>query len=208
MKTLFLTLVMLFSACFVHSNELFPDVSNQPTIGNLDSKVHVVAFLEPKCPDSKRYNNESFFKLKKEFIDTDKIRYTVIITSFLFKSTVAAEALLCVYHQDAKPRADLFFKYLDYIYQNQLPERKDWATLSMLLTYASHASSEINLPELKKCVESEHYLREVKENTAIGNQLMGHISTPTIFVNGVRVENKNDTIDYTNLKDAIDFLHN
>ena len=33
---------------------------------------------------------------------------------------------------------------------------------------------------------------------------MGHLHTPTIFVNGIKVENKDDTIDYDKLKIALE----
>ena len=37
-----------------------------------------------------------------------------------------------------------------------------------------------------------------------GNQLMqGHLSTPTIFVDGIQVENTDDTINWDNLKAVI-----
>lgn len=189
-----------FSSLIAGLNDIVP----HPTIGNSSAKIQVVALLEPKCPDSKRYNNDSFPKLKKDFIDTNKVTYTVITTSFLNQSMPAAESLLCVYHQDqTKPNADLFFKYLNYIYKVQPPERENWATTDTLLKYAASASSEIDLKKLKSCIEAKHYKDQIVKNTAYGNKLMGELHTPTIFVNGMQIENKDDTIDYENLKNAI-----
>jgi protein-disulfide isomerase len=118
----------------------------------------------------------------------------------------AALALLCVYHQDAaKPQTDLFFSYLDYIYKNQPPEKQNWATTDTLLKFAAAASPSIDLVHLKKCIEGEDYSKQVVKNTALGNKLMGHLTTPTIYVNGVKVENnKDDTIDYDKIKAAIE----
>lgn len=181
------------------------DIQSHPTMGNSAAKVQVVALLEPKCPDSRRYNLQSFPKLKAEYIDTNKVSYTVITTSFLYESMPAANALLCVFHQDpTKPNSDLFFKFLNYIYKVQPPERENWATADTLLKFAAQASSEIDQKKLKACMESKHYQEQVLKNTAYGNQLMGELHTPTIFVNGIKVENKDDTIDYDKLKSAID----
>src|SRR5437660_1204856 len=84
------------------------DTSGQPSIGNPKATVHVVALLEPKCPDSKAFSDESFPKLKSEYIDTNKVRYTVITTSFLPQSMPAAIALLSAYQQKPNPpHADL-----------------------------------------------------------------------------------------------------
>lgn len=181
------------------------DISNYPTIGNQNAPVQVVAFLEPKCPDSKTYNNNSFPKLNNEYIKTGKVSYSVVTTSFLIQSMPAAVALLCIYKQQpGAPHTDLFFKYLDYIYANQPPERQNWATTDNLLKYATRVSPVIDQKQLKTCIESSHNHEEIEKNTAYGNRLMDHISTPTIFVNGVRVENTDDTIDYTKLKNAIE----
>lgn len=206
MKNFFLNILAVLA--------IYPAVSNlqatsletsmHPTLGDSKAPVEVVVFLEPKCPDSKRYNDASFPKLQKEFIDTNKVRYTAIITSFLPQSMPAAIALLCVYNQDSnKPRNDLFFSYLDYIYKNQPPESENWATIETLQKFAVNASPGIDQNQLKNCIEKGHYSAQVEKNTAYGNQLMGHLSTPTIFVDGVKVENKEDTVDYDNLKDAI-----
>ncbi len=206
MTNLCTRLVVLFATlftCRLAAVEI--DISKHPTIGNLGATVQVVALLEPKCPDSKRYNNASFPKLKAAFIDTNKISYTVITTSFLSNSMPAAIALLCVYTQDEKKTdADLFFKYLNYLYQVQPPERQNWATTDTLLSYAAKASQDIDLKRLKSCIESKRREELIVQNTALGNKLMGELHTPTIFVNGVKIENKDDTIDYEKLQTAID----
>lgn len=182
------------------------NTKEQPTIGYPKAKIEVVALLEPKCPDSKRYNNTVFPKLEEEFINTNKIVYTVIPVSFLPHSMPAAIALLCVYNQDeGYPNADLFFKYLNYIYKNQPPEHEDWASIETLQKFAAATSPAIQLDTLKACIEKEHYRIQIEKNTAYGNQLMhGRLATPTIFVNGVKIDIEGDTIDYDKLKEAIE----
>lgn len=207
MKAFFSLLMLLVCSWFVTplAAATLLDVTDQPTIGGPQGAVQVVAFLEPKCPDSKRYNNNSFPLLKKEYIDTNKIRYSVITASFLQQSMPAALALLCIYHQPPNPpRTDLFFKFLDYIYQHQLPEKDDWATVGAMQEFANKVSPEIDQEHLATCIINGHYREQIIKNTKYGDKLMGHISTPTIFVNGIRVANKDDTIDYDNLKAAIE----
>lgn len=194
--------VFSFSAEIKAENNI--DISLQPSMGNMRAPVQVVAFLEPKCPDSKKYYLDSFPKLKRDFIDRNLVHYAVITASFLPQSMPAAIALLCVYNQDPKhPRADLFFKYLDYIYRNQPPEKDNWATIENLQQFALRASSAIDRAKLKMCIEQEHYRAQIEKNTSEGNRIMGRISTPTIFVDGKKVENKDDTVNYDALKKAI-----
>ncbi len=182
------------------------DIQGQPTMGYPKAKVRVVAFLEPKCPDSKRYHNLVFPKLDEEFISTNQILYTVIPVSFLHHSMPAAIALLCVYDQEAEyPNSDLFFAYLNTIYKNQPPERENWATIEILQKFAAATSPAIQLDRLKDCVEKEKYRVQIVKNTMYGNRLMnGHLSTPTLFVDGVQIENRDDIVDWDKLKTAIE----
>lgn len=205
MKTTFILafacLISLCSPLALQANLI--DTTNQPTIGNAQAPVQVVAFLEPKCPDSKKFYNESFPKLKSEFIDTNNVRFSVVTTSFLFKSMPAALALLCAYHQDPKTGTDLFFSYLSYIYKNQPPEREDWATMDTLAKFATNANKSIDIERLKQCIQKGHFKSEIEKNTALGNDLMGHLTTPSLFVNGVRIESSEENFDYAKLKKAI-----
>lgn len=162
----------------------------QPTLGYKKAPVHVVIFEEPKCPDCKNYNNTVFPSIKKEFIDTNKIVYTVIPVSFLSNSMPAAIALLCVYHQDAEyPNRDLFFTYLDYMYRHQPPEDTDWATDSTLKKFAKAASPAISLEELSNCIDKQGHRIQIEKNTQYGSKLMTDgLGTPTIYVDGIKLE--------------------
>ncbi len=179
---------------FIHSRQ-FPDAilintTGQPTIGYPSAKVRVVVFEEPKCSSCRNYNNKVFPQIKREFIETNKILYTVVTVSFLPSSLPAADALLCVYHQDPKhPNPELFFAYLDFIYRNQPPEHEDWVTDDKLIEMAHQASPAIQLRQLRVCADKQTYRSQVAKNTEYGRRIMnGRIITPTLYVDGVEVK--------------------
>lgn len=178
-----------------------------PTIGYTKAKVHVVVFEEPKCGNCREYNEKIYPQIKKQFIDTNKITYTVIPVSFLPGSMPAAIALLCAYNADPLyPNNELFFAYLDYMYKNQPSEKTDWATTERLVEMAEKTSPVINPNQLKKCIDMQTYRIRVQKNTEYGKKLMGGtISTPTLFVNGIEVH----ALTFDNVSDLInEVLHN
>ena len=132
-------------------------------------------------------------RLREDYIDKSKVKYTVITTSFLPQSMPAAQALLCVYNQDTK-NPEAFFKYLDYIYANQPPEKENWATIETLLNLATASVPTVDKQQLKECILKGAYIDQIKKNTDYGNQLMGHLSTPTVYVNGTVVNKSDDTV--------------
>ncbi len=178
---------------------------NQPTIGNPNSKTEVVVFEEPKCPNCKDYNNNVFPRIMKDYIDTNKIKYVVIPVSFIEGSMPAAEALLCTYYQDEKNLdSKLFFKLLDYLYENQLPEKINWATDENILKMAEKADPSINLDKIKKCMERHVYFTKIKQNTAEGLRVTSNnLTTPAMFVNGVRVNLSNTENIFTAIDKSI-----
>lgn len=165
------------------------ETSPHPTLGDVASPLQIVAFEEPKCPQCKRYSMQLFPQLKQEFLDTGKASYSLILVSFLPHSMPAANALLSVYRQDPDhPNSPLFFAYLETLYRNQPDESEDWATPERLLAWAAETSSEIDLARLRENIEKETYRAEVEANTQYGAQLMHPLSTPTLYINGVEMD--------------------
>lgn len=177
--------------------------SEQPTIGNAKANVHVVVFEEPKCPGCKKFSTLIFPLLKKDYIDTNKILYSLVPVSFVPDSMPAAEAWLCVYHQkkdDSYSNSDLVFKYVDYTYANQPEEDTNWATEETLLKFAKVASPKINIENLKNCLNKHTYRSQIEKNTDYGMKLMnGDLATPGVYVNGIQLEE----VSYENLEQRI-----
>ncbi len=171
--------------------ESIPIVTNgQPTIGYPKARVQVVVFEEPKCISCVHVNENIFPKIKEQFIDTNKIHYTVIPITFLPNSMLAAIGLLCVYYANPLyPNSDLFFTYLDYLFKHQPNEHQDWVTTDKLIEFAHGASPAINLQKLRTCIDVESYRVKIEKNTEYGRNVMeGTISTPMVYVDGIEVK--------------------
>jgi len=197
--------LILALGCFFNKPTL-PDaitlkVDGQPTIGYPKAKVHVVVFEEPKCVNCREFSEEIYPLLKKDYIDTNKITYTVVPVSFLPGSMPASNALLCTYYSDpVYPNNELFFTYLKYIYAHQPDEHTDWATTEKLLEFAKEASPAIDLSKLQKCIDHETYRVQVEKNNAFGKSIMGGVlSTPTMYINGIEVKQ----LDYSSVEELI-----
>ena len=187
-------LIGISAAIYAFSQQKLPeattiDTTGQPTIGYPKAKVHVIVFLDPKCADSKSYNNRIYPMIKEKYIDTNKILYTVIPVAFIPDSTPAAVALLCVYNQDPKyPNAELFMKYLNYLYEHQPPEHTDWTTTPTLVNFAKNASPAIDIANIESCTEKQKFRHQIAENTAYEEELIGHPQAPVLFIDGMRLD--------------------
>lgn len=174
--------------------EVTKDVSFQesPTLGDISASIHIVVFEEPACKFCKEFNEYVFPDIKRKYIDTGIVSYSLIITSFFPGSDLAAEALLCVYNAyPNKPNPALFFEYLDLLFSVQGEEGTNWITVDLLLSLLDKMKDKGNLTKdkLKKCLESRVYSDQVKKNNLYGAKLMnGELATPTMFINGIMLE--------------------
>ncbi len=189
--TLAIFVLLIFFAFFFLRpglpNPIHINTKGQPTIGYTKARVHVVVFEEPKCSNCREFHHQIYPKIKKNYIDKNKITYTVIPVSFLPGSMPAAVALLCVYNIDPLyPNNELYFAYLGYIYEHQPSESQDWATIDRLIEFAQKTSPAIDTDKLRKCLEKQAYRVKIQQNTDYGQKIMGGvISTPTVYVNGI-----------------------
>lgn len=201
-------LLLMFAAPKILSPDL-PDaikleINGQPTIGQAGAPIHIVVFEEPKCINCRLFNEKVYPQIKEAYIDTNQATYTAIPVSFLPGSMPAAIALLCVYHSDPlHPNADLYFAYLDYLFEHQLAETVDWATPQRLIDYAADVSPAISTTALEKCVAKQSYQQQIEANTNYGRKVMGgQIGTPTIYINGVEAKQ----LDFEAIKEMIEEL--
>lgn len=155
------------------------DTSNQPTIGNPNAKVHIVAFEDLKCFNCKRFNQLFFPIIKKRYINTGIAKYTMITLAFIPNSVPAANAARCIYAQNKS----FFFPFVKYVYNHQPPEEKNWATIPTLLHFASNIKG-VNEKALAQCMIENRYKNVIHNNLKIAENIMNPVATPSIFVNG------------------------
>lgn len=200
-RLIIVTSIIFLSALFVLSamkKHILPKVTKNvvfqesPTLGDVNSLIHIVVFEEPACKFCKEFNDYVFPEIKKKYIDTGIASYSLIITSFFPGSDLAAEALLCIYNSNPKaPTPSLFFEYLDLLFAVQGKEGTHWITQDLLLSLLDKIENKGNLTKdkLKKCLENRVYSDQVKKNNRYGTDLMnGELATPTMFINGMMLE--------------------
>lgn len=172
------------------------NVESQPVIGDSKAPVTIVEFGDYKCPSCKNFHETVYPLLKKEYIDTGKVKMVFRNFQFLGEDSITAGMIgEAIYKQ--KPEA--FWKYYDLIYKNQKEETTVWATPEFILPLVKKHIPEVDTNKISKEVQEKVYEQEVvKDNQyAQSLQLTG---VPAVFVNGIEV----NAMDYRQLKDTIE----
>ena len=140
-------------------------------LGNPDADVVMYEFSSYTCPFCKRFHDETFSDIKKNYIDTGKILYVYKHFTRNQVDVVAANAAECAGEQGK------FFEYSNKIYANQ-------AALSDQEAFSRFASElGLNTQEFDTCFESQKYSQKASQNLQEG-QANGVTGTPGFIIGG------------------------
>ena len=159
------------------------DPTGQPFMGSDEAKVEVVLFEDFQCALCQKFNEEILPKLEADYVDRGTVRCYLVLLAFIEGSEPIANAALAVYRQTP----DLFFPYTMAVFHYLKEHPLDEIDPSILLLIANQVGG-IDLTSLKRAIQSNRYVEEIRRNFYWAEEIMGpHFGTPAIFVNGVRI---------------------
>lgn len=164
-----------------------------PVMGDPNAKVTIVEFGDYQCPFCHEFFTALFPQLKREYIDTGKVKFVYQDFAFLGdESKAAGEAAKCAQDQNK------FWEYHDYLFNHQDGENKGAFTVPKLKQFAR--ALQLDTGKFSACLDTHAKQAEDQQETDSGIGY-GIQATPTLFINGHKYEGVG-TISL--LKQAID----
>lgn len=173
-----LTLLLLLAGRDTLAAQSAPNTLASRTKGSAAAPVTVYEMSDFQCPYCRRFAQETFPTLEREYVRTGKVRWVFVnfpLTSLHSNAVPAAELALCAGRQNGFwPVHDLLFKHQGV-----------WAPLkepaAFFLSLAD--SAKLEKPALLECVKSPATRAEVQAE-AEGSERAGASSTPTFYIEG------------------------
>jgi protein-disulfide isomerase len=139
-------------------------------LGSKEAPLTIVEFTDYQCPFCQRFHTTAFPDLKKNYIDTGKVRFYSRDLPLDFHSNAmrAAEAARCASDQGQ------FWQLRDVMGAN--PNKLDMDSL-----VADAADLKMDVPAFRACVESEKYKNAVQTDVLEAMKI-GASGTPTFVV--------------------------
>ncbi len=148
------------------------------SIGRADAPVTIVEYASPTCPHCRNFHMKTFPLLKKEYIDSGKVRF--ILREFPIGKTsgAASIALRC-----AKPE-----KYLT-LYGKFMDQQAAWVSQEVRLDPIFKVAAQVGMTrqQFDACRENQAMIDGLKWVKDRGRKL-GVIGTPNFFVAGKLVK--------------------
>lgn len=170
------------------------DPGHLPALGDKNAKVTVIEFGDFRCPFCEKLFTDVEPNLKKDYIDTGKVKFYFRHYAFLGPaSTVAANAAECANEQGK------FWEMHDYLFQHQ-PNESDTSMYTTDNMTSAAGQLGLNTSQFQNCLASNKFDKNVTEDLNAG-QKVGVQGTPSTFVNGVMIDGAQP---YSVFKAAID----
>jgi protein-disulfide isomerase len=140
-------------------------------IGREDAPVTMVEFTDYQCPFCRKFEGDSFTQLKKEYIDTGKVRFVSrdLPLDFHPNAPGAAMAARCAGEQNK------FWEMRDAM---MLDTATDLGT-EALIRYAEKVK--LDMPAFNRCMSEKKYTEAIKKDTADAGTL-GISGTPSFVI--------------------------
>ena len=157
----------------------FIGVDDDPSLGDPKAPVTIIEFGDYQCPFCRQFWRETFPRLKKEYIDTGKVRFIYRD----YPQAVHPEAMLSAMAAECADDQGKYYEFHDKVFREQdrrgrdvvrfrAPELKRWAADIKLDTTAFGA-----------CLDEERHKDEVSKDYK-DLEGLGIEGTPIFFVNG------------------------
>jgi protein-disulfide isomerase len=152
-------------------------LDDDPILGDKNAKLTMVEFSDYECPFCKRYFTQTYPQLKKDYIDTGKLKvvFRDLPLSFHQNAHKEAEAANCAREQGGD---SAYFKYHDEMF-TKTTSNGTGLSLEQLPTLAANIG--LNGSLLQQCLDSKKYEAEVDKDLADADSV-GATGTPTFFI--------------------------
>ena len=158
----------------------FIGVDDDPVLGDAKAAVTIIEFGDYQCPSCRLFWRDVEPRLKKEYIDTGKVK--LVFRDFPIvqnhpEAIVAAVAAQCAADQGK------YWQYHDKLFREQDNRGDDIIRFKVADLKKWGADLRLDTAAFNQCVDSGRHKDEVAKDYADGEGI-GIRGTPTFFING------------------------
>jgi protein-disulfide isomerase len=158
----------------------FIGVDDDPVLGDPKAKVTIIEFGDYQCPSCRMFWKETEPKLKKDYIDTGKVKLVFRdfpIVEIHPEAVVAAIAAQCAADQGR------YWQFHDKVFREQDRRGEDVIRFKVADLKKWGKDVGVDTAGFDQCIDSTRYKDEVAKDHSDGADV-GIRGTPSFFING------------------------
>lgn len=184
----------------VYDSKLLAISDSEFVIGSKNAKVTFIDYASLSCPHCAAFYGEAFDQLKKEYIDTGKVKFVYRDFPLNQPSLIAATIAICrSYEFSEAQRAKRYHEFVKLLYDAQNSWVFSTDAVAKLESIAVLDGMSKGL--VKKCARDVGLQDSILKARMLAARDLEIESTPTFFVNGRKVQG---FVGYKKIKELID----
>lgn len=164
----------------------------EKSMGNPDAPITMIEYSSLTCSHCAAFHTDTLPKIKKEYIDTGKVR--IVFWDFPLGNLALAATMIarCSGHDNYIPMTSALFL-----------SQKSWAQSDAPFDAIAGVArlSGMSVEDIENCLDDQSLLAAIKAKAKEAESLLGVKSTPTFFIDGKIVPGN---LPYEDFKDLID----
>ena len=168
------------SPAYAQGSGAFIGVDDDPVLGSPNAKVLMIEFGDYQCPSCRMFWKDVEPRIKKEYIDTGKVK--LVFRDFPIVQ-IHPEALLAAMAVDCSADQNKYWEYHDKVFREQYNKGDDLVRFKAADLKKWAKDIGLDPAKFDQCLDSEKYKNEVLKDKADGDAVSVQ-GTPTFFING------------------------
>ena len=176
-------LLIFFGTSFALSNEssVLNLTENDFIIGNDNASITIIEYASMSCSHCANFHNNTLPDLKKEYIDTGKIKYVFRDFPYNYPALLGSMVMRCI-------PSEVRYDYMNALYklQNKWVVRENAITHQEL--YKIMQSGGMNKENFDACLNNVDLENQILEEVIAAQSEFNIRSTPSFLINGDLLE--------------------
>lgn len=170
-----------------NSKDMKINTETDNIMGSADAPVTIVEYSSLTCPHCANFHQMTVPGMKEKYVKTGKVRY--IIREFPLDQLAFAAAAIARCADKEK-----FFPFVTALYKSQSNWAKgDGSAAQKLFDMAKQVG--FTQEKFNACLGNKEVIEHISESRRQGSEDFGVNATPTIFINGKKLEGGNSLAD-------------
>ena len=172
--------IFVMAACLPAAGQRKPAGVDDPhVLGDANAKVTIIEFGDYQCPSCRMFWREVEPRLKKEYVDTGKVK--LVFADFPIVQ-IHPEAMLAAMAVDCAGDQNKYWQYHDKVFREQDDRGEDVIRFKALDLKKWAKAIGLETTSFNACIDSARYKDDVAKDKAAGDSV-GIRGTPTFFIN-------------------------
>ena len=153
-------------------------VDDDAVLGDKNAPLTMVEFSDFECPFCKRYFDQTYPEIKKNYVDTGKLKIVFRDLPLSFHDPMATKEAIAANCAREQAGDEAYYKMHSAMF-TQTTSNGNGLTVDKLYTIAGEVG--LNTSNFKTCLDAEKYKDEVQKDLADAG-VAGADGTPTFFI--------------------------